>query len=43
MYDILYMWNLKKKNDTNVLTEQKETHKLKEETYGCSGERLGKG
>ena len=32
LYDIPYMWNLKKKkNDTNdLLTKQKETHRLRE-------------
>ena len=34
-YDISYMWNLKR-NDTNeLLTKQKETHRLREWTYGC--------
>ena len=28
------MWNLKR-NDTNVLTKQNETHRLREQTYGC--------
>ena len=32
-YDIHYMWNLKR-NDTNELTKQKETHRLKEQTHG---------
>ena len=27
-YDIPYMWNLKR-NDTNELTKQKETHRLR--------------
>ena len=31
MYDIPYMWNLK--SDTNELTKQKETHKLREQAY----------
>ena len=30
-YDIAYMWNLKKKNDTNELTKQKETYRLRDE------------
>ena len=29
LYDILYMWNLKR-NDTNELTKQKETQRLRE-------------
>ena len=32
-YDIPYMWNLKR-NDTNKLTKQKQTHRLQEPTYG---------
>ena len=31
------MWNLKR-NDTNELTQQKETHKLR--IYGCWGEGI---
>ena len=38
-YDIPYMWNLKR-NDTNELTKQKETHRLKAWTYGCWGEGI---
>ena len=33
MYDIPYMWNLK--SDTNKLTKQKKTHKLREQAYDC--------
>ena len=37
-YDITYMWNLKK-NDTNeLITKQKQTHRLREQTYGYRGE-----
>ena len=36
LYDIPYMWNLKR-NDTNELTRQKETHRLRKQTYGCQG------
>ena len=35
-YNIPYMWNLKG-NDTNELTKQKETHRLRKQTYGCWG------
>ena len=35
-YDIPYMWNLKR-NDTNELIKQKETHRLRKQTYGCRG------
>ena len=33
------MWNLKR-NDTNELTKQKETHRLRKRTYGCWGEGI---
>ena len=33
MYDILYMWNIKR-NDTNELSKQKQTHRLQEKVYG---------
>ena len=39
LYDIPYMWNLKR-NDTNELTKQKETHRLRKQTYGCWGEGI---
>ena len=38
--EILSMWTLKR-NDTNELTKQKETHRLREWTYGGGG--LGEG
>ena len=34
LFDIPYMWNLKR-NDTNELTKQKATHRLREQTYDC--------
>ena len=40
-YDLPYMWNLKR-NDTNELTKQSQTHGLREQTYGC-GSREGCG
>ena len=36
------MYNLKR-NDTDELTKQKETHKLRERTYGCWGKEWGEG
>ena len=33
------MWNLKR-YDTNELTKQKETHRLRKQTYGCWGEGI---
>ena len=42
--DFLYMQNLKR-NDTNeqmnLFTEQKQTHRLREKTYGCQRVRSG--
>ena len=35
-YDIPYI-----SNDTDELTKQKETHRLREQTYGCWGEEWG--
>ena len=32
--DILHMWDLKR-NDTSELTKQKESHRLRNQTYGC--------
>ena len=36
-YDITYMCNLKR-NDMNEHRKQKQTHRLREQTYGCQGE-----
>ena len=33
-YDIHYMWNIIRK-DSNELIKQKETHRLRKQTYGC--------
>ena len=33
-YDIPSLWNLKG-NDTDELTKQKETHRLRKGTHGC--------
>ena len=35
-YDLPYIWNLKK-NDSNELTKQKETHRLRKQTSRCQG------
>ena len=40
-YDIPYIPNLKR-NDTNELTKQKETHRLRKQTHGCQGEGIVK-
>ena len=42
LYNILSMWNLKR-NDTNELTKQKETHRLREGTYSCRGNDVREG
>ena len=42
LYDILYMLNIKR-NDTNELTNLKQTHKFREWIYGCQGKDWGKG
>ena len=34
-YGISYMQNLKKKIEMNLFTNQKQTHRLKEQTYSC--------
>ena len=34
MYDIPYMWNLKR-NDTNELIYKTERDRLRKQTYGC--------
>ena len=36
-----YMWNLKR-NDTNELTKEKETSRLREETSSCQQWGVGK-
>ena len=33
----------KKKKSDHELTKQKETHRLREQTYGCQGEGWGEG
>ena len=43
--DIPFTWDLKR-NDKNELTKQRETHRLREQTYGCrqqEGKDGGKG
>ena len=39
LYDLTYMWNLKR-NDTNEHRGQKQTHRLRERTYGCQAEGM---
>ena len=34
LYDITYMWNLKKKKQINLFTKQKQTHRHRRQTYG---------
>ena len=40
-YDIAYMWNLKKMIQMNIFTKQKQTHRLREWTYGYQWGRMG--
>ena len=40
-YDIPYMNNIKR-NGTDELRKQKETHRLRKWTYGCRGEGIVK-
>ena len=41
-YDTTYMQNLKKKIiQMNLFTKQKQTHSLREQTYGYQGKRMG--
>ena len=39
-YDIACIWNLKKMIQMYLFTQQKETHRLGKETYGCQGGRM---
>ena len=34
LYDIIYMWNLKKYNKLMTITKQKRTHRYREQTSG---------
>ena len=41
-HDVTYRWILKKKKkDTSDVTKQKQTHRLKNQTYGYKGETMG--
>ena len=40
LFDIPYIWTLRR-NDTNELTEQKQTHWLREQGYSCCREGWG--
>ena len=40
-YDTTYMRNLKKRIQINLFTKQKQTHRLREGTYGYRGGRVG--
>ena len=41
--DTAYMRNLKKMIQANLFTKQKQTHRLREQTYGYQGEGWGEG
>ena len=44
LYDITYMWNLKKKNDTNELIYKRETDSQthRRQTYGYQRGKVGR-
>ena len=42
-HDIPYTGNLKDLIEVNVFTRKKQTHRLREETYGCPKEGCGEG
>ena len=41
LYDITYMWNLKKIVQMNLFTKQKQTHRHRKQTYGYQRESRG--
>ena len=41
LYDITYMWNLKKMIQMNLFTKQKQTHRCRKQTYGYQREKVG--
>ena len=42
LYDISYMWNLKKMMQVNLFTKQKQTHRYRKQTYGYQGVKWGR-
>ena len=42
-HDIPYRWNLKRNDTMNLLTKQKQTHRLQERAFGCWGQPQGRG
>ena len=42
-YDITYMQNLKKMIQMNLFTKQKQTHRLRKQTYGYQRGKIGGG
>ena len=44
MYDITYVWNLKKKIQMNLFTKQKQAHRHRKQTYSYQrGKGVGDG
>ena len=39
IYDITYLWNLKKMIRMNLFTEQKQTHRQRKQTYDYQREK----
>ena len=42
-YDIIYTWNIKKRIQMNLFTKQKQTHRLRKQTYGYQRGKVGGG
>ena len=43
LYDITYMWNLKKMIQMNLFTKQKQTQRHRKQTYGYQRRKGGEG
>ena len=41
IYGISYMWNILKKEQMNLFTKQKQSHRCRKQTYGYQGGKLG--
>ena len=42
LYDITYMWNLKKLIQRNLFTKQKQTHRHRKQAFGCQRGEKGR-
>ena len=43
IYDITYLWNLKKMIQVNLFTKQKQTYRHRKQSYGYQRGRVGGG